>query len=234
MVSVIIVAAGRGVRMQATLRKQYVSISGISILGHTLLAVDACDMIDNITLVIPKGDVEYCQKNIISSLKLHSRVHLVEGGDQRCDSVYNGLMALDKKTQIVVIHDGVRPFIHSKQIKECIVEAKKTGACILGVPVSDTLKYVKKTGSIIKTLDRKSAQLAQTPQVFKYDLILKAHACAKKDGFNSSDDAQLVERIGKKVKIISGSRWNIKITEKEDLMFAETLLKNSTQKRLRD
>jgi len=225
MVAAIIVAAGSGIRMQDAMRKQYMLLSGIPILGHTLRVFDECDMIDEMILVIPKDDVDYCNEKIISPLKLHKKIQLIDGGIERCDSVYNGLMAVDKKTDIVVIHDGVRPFIHTDQIKKCIDEAIKSGACILGIPAHDTVKYVDASGNIIKTLERNSLQLAQTPQVFKYDIILEAHQCAKKDGFVSNDDAQLVERIGKDVRVIKGSRLNIKITEKDDLILAQALLK---------
>jgi len=229
MTTAIIVAAGSGVRMQDATRKQYILISGIPILAHTLLVFDACDMIDNMILVVPKGDFDYCDRTVISPLKLKKKIQLAEGGIERCDSVYNGLMAVDKKTHIVVIHDGVRPFIRTDQIKKCIIEAKKTGACILGVQAYDTIKCVDHSGNIKKTLERDSVQLAQTPQAFRRDLILKAHIQSKKDGFISNDDAQLVERIGEKVKIITGSRLNLKITEKNDLILAQALLKSTSE-----
>jgi 2-C-methyl-D-erythritol 4-phosphate cytidylyltransferase len=225
MTTAIIVAAGSGVRMQDAMRKQYMLISDIPILGHTLLVFDACDMIDTIILVIPKGDMNYCSRTILPPLKLHKKIRLVEGGSERCDSVYNGLMTVDPETRIVVIHDGVRPFIRPDQIHDCIIEAEKSGACILGIHAFDTVKCVDHRGNIKKTIGRNNIQLAQTPQAFKRDLILKAHVKAKKEGFISNDDAQLVERLGEKVKVITGSRLNIKITDKEDLKLAAVLLK---------
>lgn len=227
MVSAIIVAGGRGERMQDSLRKQYISVSGKPILGHTLLVFDQCDHIDRIVLVVPKGDVDYCQKTVISSLQLHKTIQLVEGGTERSDSVYHGLTAVDAKTDIVVIHDGVRPFVQPYQINECIMGAKKTGACILGIQIHDTIKRVDTSDIIMGTLDREKAYLAQTPQAFHRDLIVNAYTHARNDGFIGNDDAQLVERLGQKVKIIKGSRLNIKITEKEDLAFAEMLLNNT-------
>lgn len=223
MVSAIIVAAGSGVRMQGALRKQYMPISGIPILGHTLLAMSACDMVDAIVTVVPKGDIDYCRENVLSVPGLQKKIQLVEGGEQRCDSVYNGLMAVDKRTRIVVIHDGVRPFVQPDQIKKCIMEAKNSGACILAVQAIDTIKCVDAAGNIATTFERKRIFLAQTPQVFAYDLILKAHNHARDEHFISNDDAQLVERLGKQVKVVSGNRMNIKITEKEDLLFAQAL-----------
>lgn len=231
MISAIIVAGGSGERMQERLRKQYLEISGVPILSYTLLAVDSCSLIDHIILVVPKGDLDYCDKNIISPFRFQNKIHLVEGGAKRCDSVFNGLTAIDKNTRIVVIHDGVRPFVQSEQIEVCIKTAQISGACILGAPVYDTLKRIDNSEQILETIEREKVRFAQTPQAFKYELILKAHKDARKDGFVGSDDAQLVERIGEKVKVINGSRWNIKITSKEDLFMAQSLLKNNILKK---
>jgi 2-C-methyl-D-erythritol 4-phosphate cytidylyltransferase len=224
MVSAIIVAAGKGVRMNGTVRKQYMDLAGRPILAYSLMAFDECIKIDSIFLVIPEEDIEYCQKNILSLLKLKKKVNIVYGGSERQDSVYNGLKALDDKTDMVVIHDGVRPFINSEQIIACIIGAKETGACILGMPASDTLKRVGKSGIIEKTLARDAVWMAQTPQAFQYHLIIKAHEKAWQDGYIGTDDALLVERLGVSVKIINGSKSNIKITNREDLKLARALL----------
>lgn len=225
MVSAIIVAAGMGFRMGGTLRKQYIPLSGIPIIGHTLKAVDECHEIHRMLLVIPKGDSEFCRQNVLNLLNLRNEVALIEGGDERSDSVWNGLKAVDQKTNVVVIHDGVRPFIRSDQIKACIAEARASGACILGIPAYDTLKQLDRSGSVERTLERENIRLAQTPQAFQYPLILKAYQKGRQDGFVGIDDAQMIERMGKSVKVIRGSRCNIKITEKEDLQLAESFLK---------
>ena len=154
MVSAIIVAAGKGVRMNETVRKQYLDLAGRPILAYSLMAFDECNKIDSIFLVISKEDIDYCKKNIFSLLKLQKKVNIVFGGVKRQDSVYNGLKALDDKTDTVVIHDGVRPFVRSEQLIACIIGAKETGACILGMPASDTMKRVGKSGIIEKTLAR--------------------------------------------------------------------------------
>jgi 2-C-methyl-D-erythritol 4-phosphate cytidylyltransferase len=224
MVSAIIVAAGKGVRINDTIRKQYLDLAGRPILAYSLMAFDACDKIESIFLVVPEEDLNYCQKSILSLLKLQKKVNLVPGGAQRQDSVYNGLQALDNKTDTVVIHDGVRPFIRSEQLTACIIGAKETGACILGVLASDTLKRVGKSGIIEKTLARDAVWLAQTPQAFQYDLIIKAHEKARQDGYSGTDDALLVERLGVSVKMIKGSKSNIKITSREDLKLARAML----------
>ncbi|MDH3721933.1 MAG: 2-C-methyl-D-erythritol 4-phosphate cytidylyltransferase, partial [Desulfobacteraceae bacterium] len=223
MVSAIIVAAGKGIRMKGTMRKQYLDLSGRPVLAHSIMAFDSCSQVAEIYLVVPKEDIEYCQNKILSLLDLKNQINLVHGGAKRQDSVYNGLQSIDKDTETVVIHDGVRPLIHPEELKECILGSKKYGACILGTPASDTLKRVDKSGIIEATLPRENIWLAQTPQAFQYDLILKAHETARRDGYVGTDDASLVERLGADVKIINGSRFNIKITQKEDLAVAKAM-----------
>ena len=224
MISAIIVAAGKGIRMDDTVRKQYLLLAGRPILGHTLPAFDVCNLIDKIFLVVPEEDFEFCHKNILSPLNLQKKVGLVSGGTERQDSVYNGLLAIDNKGGIVVIHDGVRPFISPEQLAACINGAKEHGACILGIPAYDTVKSVSSSGYIDKTLERDTIWLAQTPQAFKYDLIIKAHENAKQEGFTGTDDAMLVERLGINVRVIRGNRYNIKITTREDLLLARAIL----------
>jgi len=223
MVSAIIVAAGKGIRMKGTMRKQYLDLSGRPVLAHSIMALDSCPLVAEIYLVVPKEDVEYCQNKILSLLDLKNQINLVHGGAKRQDSVYNGLQAITKNTDTVVIHDGVRPFIQPEDLKECILGSKKFGACILGTPASDTLKSIDKSDIIKTTLPRENIWLAQTPQAFQYDLILKAHETARRDGYVGTDDASLVERLGEDVKIINGGRFNIKITQKEDLAVAKAM-----------
>ena len=223
MVSAIIVAAGKGVRMKGRMRKQYLDLSGRPVLVHSIMTFDACSLIEEIVIVVPEEEIDYCQNNIVSLLDLNTSATLISGGGQRQDSVYNGLQAIDKKTDVVVIHDGVRPFINTEDLTACIIGARDFGACILGIPASDTLKRVNKSGIIEGTLFRENIWLVQTPQAFRYDLIVKAHETARGDGYIVTDDASLVERIGKDVKIISGSKFNIKITTQEDLDVARAM-----------
>ena len=224
MVSAIIVAAGKGIRMNDPTRKQYLDLAGRPILAHSIMVFDTCELIDNIFLVVPKEDIEYCRNNIVPLMKLKNGINLVAGGEQRQNSVYNGLQAIDKKTDTVVVHDGVRPFVQPDELESCILGARKFGACILGIPAGDTIKYVGTSGFIEKTLERDRIWLAQTPQAFKYELIIKAHETAWRDGYIGSDDACLVERLGVSVKIINGSKNNIKITVREDLVIARAML----------
>lgn len=224
MVSAIVVAAGKGIRMNEVVPKQYLELGGISLVSHSLLTFDACPEIEDILLVVPQEDVDYCRKNIIMPLNLKKKIRLVSGGSHRQVSVYNGLMEIDRKTTTVVIHDGVRPFVRPDHLTSCIQCAKAFAACILAIPVSDTLKHVVETDVIEKTLPRDTVWLAQTPQAFQYNLIVKAHETARQNGFIGTDDALLVERIGKDVKVIRGSQTNIKITTKEDLAVAQAML----------
>ncbi len=224
-VPAIIVAGGKGVRMNMPMRKQYLALDGIPILAHTLRVFNACETVTHIFLVVPAKDFTFCQETILSTLTLKTPVALVPGGTTRQESVFNGLKAWGNKTGVVVIHDGVRPFVDPVLIKACVDGARKTGACILGIPVFETLKRVSGSGMILETLERKGAWLAQTPQAFASSLILSAHELALRDGFTGTDDASLLERMGEKVSVIPGSRKNIKITDPEDLALAGTMVR---------
>jgi 2-C-methyl-D-erythritol 4-phosphate cytidylyltransferase len=227
MVAAVIVAGGKGVRMQGPLRKQYLPLAGLPILAHTLTVFDDCDQVAQIYLVIPQADMDYCRENILDRIKPVSKVNLVAGGLRRQDSAYNGLQQIDAGCSIVIIHDGVRPFVKPDQLMACVNGAREFGACILGIPAYDTLKKVDESGNIVDTIARDSIWLAQTPQAFQFDLIKMAHDRARLDGYQGTDDASLVERMGKAVKILCGSRNNIKITSKEDLNIARALLETS-------
>lgn len=225
MASVIIVAAGKGIRMNHSERKQYLLLGDLPILAHTLLAFDACEEIKRILLVLPKEDIGFCHKTVVSPLKLRNSVELIPGGRTRQDSVRNGLMAVGPgDDRIVLIHDGVRPFVRPEQMTACINTAKESGSCILGIPAYDTLKKADSSGRIERTLERSAVWLAQTPQAFQYDLIITAHEAAKKENYTGTDDASLVERLGETVTIIKGSRFNIKITTPEDLILAKAII----------
>lgn len=223
MVAAIIVAAGQGLRMQHRLRKQYIPLAGLPILAHTLAVFDNCDLIDQIYLVIPQDDIDFCRQNILEAVKPARPIQTVVGGARRQESVHNGLLQVMPGCEILVIHDGVRPFVRQNQLTACINGAREYGACILGLPVYDTLKRVDQFEKIVDTVARDKIWMAQTPQAFRYDLIKRAHEQARSDGFQGTDDASLVERLGEAVKIIHGSRSNIKITNREDLGIAETL-----------
>jgi 2-C-methyl-D-erythritol 4-phosphate cytidylyltransferase len=224
-VSAIIVAGGKGIRMGTAVRKQYMLLAGNPIVCHTLEVFDACPCIDEIFLVVPPDDLNTCRDKWISSLTLHKRIHIVAGGNERQDSVYLGIQAVSgQQCEIVVIHDAVRPFVSSRIIDACVGEAQVSGACIVGMPAMETAKLVK-SGQIESTLDRNAIWMAQTPQAFELGLIRTAHEKARLERFVGTDDAMLVERLGRKIRIIPGSRLNMKITTPEDLALAEGILR---------
>lgn len=220
----LIVAGGSGLRMKQNARKQYLDLAGRPVIAHTLLAFEQCPHIDRIILVLPSEDIPTLSRDILPPMYLKKEIRLVPGGDERQDSVFNGLKCLEAECRIVAIHDGVRPFVTAQQISACILAAQENGASILGIPAFDTLKRVAEDGTIAETLDRRQIWLAQTPQAFRADLIKKAHQRARADNVRGTDDAALVERLGIKVKLIPGSRNNIKITTPEDLEFCRAML----------
>lgn len=231
MVVALIVAAGQGVRMGGKVKKQYLALTGRPVLSHTLKVFDACPGIDAIFLVLPSGDVDFCRKNVLTPLDPQKKIHLVSGGAERQDSVYNGLRAIEEEghgdgPDVVVIHDGVRPFVTIEQIGACVAGAISTGACILGIPVSDTLKRVDSNGIIDQTFERDTIWFAQTPQAFRLGLIRNAHHHTRQTGYRATDDASLVEHLGHPVKIIPGNRYNLKITRREDLEIARAIIRS--------
>ena len=228
MVSAIIVAAGKGVRMNASTKKQYLHLGKDPIVVHTIRVFSRCPLIDAIYLAVPSADAAYCRELIRRNADIRTVCRVISGGETRQASVYNGLLAMEKdvsQTDLVAIHDGVRPLVTQQQIEVCVASAEKNGACILGVPAQDTLKQIEDNSDIIgSTLARKDIWCAQTPQVFRYDLIRDAHERAREDGVAGTDDAMLVERLSFPVRVVPGSRTNLKITTPEDLLLAKSLM----------
>lgn len=226
MTSVIIVAAGVGKRMGGKVAKQYLELKGKPILYYTLNAFNQIDEINEIIVVTGENDIDYVQNEIINKYNIKKVTKVVVGGSERQYSVYNGLKAVNTNTKVVLIHDGVRPFIQARDIKRLIEEIKTIKACLLGVKVKDTIKICDDKGYIRETPDRSLLWQAQTPQGFLYDIILKAHLQAQSENFLGTDDAMLVERLGYKIKMVEGSYTNIKITTPEDLQTGEGILNN--------
>jgi 2-C-methyl-D-erythritol 4-phosphate cytidylyltransferase len=222
----IVAAAGIGKRLRSRTRKPYLNISGKPILIHTLKALAASGRISRIIVAVDPRDLKRC-KALIAKFHIGKIKTVMAGGRRRQDSVIRGLKHLDKDTGIVLIHDGVRPFVDSELIRESISCAKKFGACVVGVPVKATIKKVTSTKSQVtsveKTVDRKNLWEIQTPQVFKKDIIVKAY---KKFGKTpATDDAMLVEKFGIDIRVVEGSYKNIKITTPEDMIIAEAIAK---------
>lgn len=227
----IIVGAGKGVRMNRSTPKQYLLLQGRPVLCHTVMAFSRCPEVDTIVLVVPEKDISYCRERLLSGLHIGKPVTVIAGGKRRQNSVYNGILSIDGTDGIVVIHDGVRPLIRPETISRCISEAKSSGACILGVPLQDTLKMVGHDSLVRRTVDRERLWAAQTPQAFRYQLIRDAHEAAAKAGFETTDDAALLERMDIPVTVLMGTRENLKITTNEDLLLAGAILSQIEQEK---
>lgn len=222
MTSVIILAGGKGKRMMSKVSKQFIKIKDKPIIYYTLKKFIENKNIDQIVLVLPKDEIEYCKKEILQkySLKVDK---IVEGGTERQDSVYNALKSINN-ADIVLIHDGARPIISDKLIDEGIRYAKIYGAAAPGVMPKDTIKIKNKENFSINTPNRNTLVAIQTPQVFKYDNILKCHEKVRESGDAVTDDTMVVEKYGYKVYLYDGEYTNIKITTPDDIMLAERLV----------
>ena len=221
----LIVAAGTGKRMKLEVPKQYLLVGGSPLVRYSLGLFERCEQIESIFVVVPKADRDQFEKTILEPAHIQKRTHIVEGGETRQESVYHGLKAMYPFNGLVAIHDGARPLAGDKILTDCIDTARKTGACIVGVPVADTLKKVDTDAIISKTVNRQGVWMAQTPQVFHYNLIFRAHQQARKTNIAATDDAMLLEHMGVTVSIVVGNKSNLKITTPEDLYLAEALLK---------
>ncbi len=226
MIVAIVPGAGKGIRMQnGDTNKLFIEIAGKPILFYTLRKLDMCETIDEIYLVLDKKSIETKLKEV-ENFKIKKLKKIVLGGKTRGESVYNGLKELKTNTELVVIHDGARPFISLRKIKEVIYAAKDTDGAILGIPVTDTLKEKTEHNFVLKTVHREVFIRAQTPQVFKYPLLIDAYRkIGQEVGFTNTDDAYIMERYGYKIKIVNGEDKNIKITTPFDLRLAEIIIK---------
>ena len=218
----IVPAAGSGRRLKGKEKKPFVLLHGRPLITHPLKALDSSEDIDAIIVAAESGSIGRL-KSIIARYGFKKVIKVVNGGKTRTESVRNCFKAIPLPCSMVVIHDGARPFIGLKTIRDSVLCAKKFGACVTAIPVTDTIKSVDSNLFIRKTLDRRMLWRAQTPQVFRYE-VLKRALSRIKGAQGITDDAALVERLGLDVKILEGSAANIKITTKEDLKLAEVLL----------
>lgn len=220
---VVIVAAGSGSRMKRDINKQFIKLDGKEIIAYTIEKFYKSEDIGDIVIVIKENEEKYFIENIINKYGFDN-IKLAYGGKERQDSVYNGIKKLNRNCEIVLIHDGARPFVNEDIIKNSIEEAKENNAVVVGVPVKDTIKVVDSDGNIVDTPNRSLLWSVQTPQSFKYEIITKAYEYAYSNDYYGTDDAMLVEHIGYNVKMIQGSYDNIKITTEEDLHFGIQIL----------
>ena len=221
--SVVIVTAGRGSRMKADINKQFLKLKGKEVIAHTIDKFYNNKNIDEIVVVVKEDEADFFRRNIIDKYG-YKNIKIAFGGKERQDSVFNGLKAVNERCDIVLIHDGARPFVTDEIIKNSIECAKKNKCVIVGVPVKDTIKIINKDNEVCDTPNRSTLWSIQTPQVFEYLSIIKAHKIAKEKSYYGTDDSMLMEYLGYNVKVIEGSYNNIKITTPEDLKIGEEIL----------
>ncbi|MFR2820600.1 MAG: 2-C-methyl-D-erythritol 4-phosphate cytidylyltransferase [Clostridium sp.] len=224
MISAIILAGGKGKRMGSAISKQFIDIKGKPIIYYTLKKFSENKKIDNIIVVLPEDEVKYFKENILKKYELRIN-KIVIGGKERQDSVYNALKSLkNSSTDIVLIHDGARPFISERIINEGIKFAEIYGAAAPGVMPKDTIKVKNEKNFSVDTPNRANLVSIQTPQVFKFDEILECHEKIRYNGEMVTDDTMVVEKYGYSVYLYDGEYTNIKVTTPEDLILVERLI----------
>jgi 2-C-methyl-D-erythritol 4-phosphate cytidylyltransferase len=229
-VTVILPAAGLGTRMgrsvpekAGTSRKQFMLLDGSPILLHTIRKFAATPAVSEIVVALRGDDIEWVRE-LLSVEKFDKTVRLVEGGDSRQESVEHALATLDPATELVAVHDAVRPFIEPSVLEKVFAEAEESGAAIVGIVPVDTVKQVHRN-KIRQTIPRDRLILAQTPQVFRFDLLKSAFAKAREDNFAGTDESSLVERLDQvEVSVVPGSDRNLKITKPSDMDLARLFL----------
>ena len=229
-VSAIVPAAGLGTRMGADMPKQFLELDGVPLVVFTIRRLAACPAITDFWIAT-RGDEVDSLASRVSQETLGRPVHVIRGGDTRQDSVANALAEVPRNSDLVLVHDAVRPLVTREQVERVIAEALICDAAILGFPAMDTVKEVKRgslpsdVALINATIPRERIVLAQTPQVFRAPLLLEAFARARQDGATASDEAGLVERLGRTVHVVAGSERNLKITRPGDMQLAEFYLR---------
>ncbi len=224
-IAAIVPAAGSGTRMRMNTKKQFFALAGTPLVGYALKTMEASPAVQDIVIVVSPGEEGYCRGAVIEKLGLNKITAIVPGGKERQGSVYNGLLALSPDTDIVIVHDGVRPFFSLDILDKVIAAAQTHGAATCAMPAKDTVKLANEDNFVTGTLPRNRTWLAQTPQAFCYSLIMEAHRRARDEGLLATDDTALVEFLGRRVKIVTGSYENIKITTPEDLDMAMAIIK---------
>jgi 2-C-methyl-D-erythritol 4-phosphate cytidylyltransferase len=231
----IVPAAGLGTRMGADQPKQFLELDGMPLIIFTLRRLAACAAITDFLIATRTDEVAPLQDKVAKA-GLGRPARVIHGGDTRQQSVANALAQVDPATEIVLVHDAVRPFVTLHQIERVIAEARTRGAAILGIPAIDTVKEVKRASLpedvalISATIPRERIVLAQTPQAFSYALLREAFRKAEQDGVTASDEAALVERLGRDVFVVLGSERNLKITRPADMELARFYLDQERRK----
>jgi 2-C-methyl-D-erythritol 4-phosphate cytidylyltransferase len=223
-VTAIVPAAGGGTRLAGPLPKQYLPLAGIPLLTRTLQALRSSRRVDRLILVVPPGHEARCRGDILEPFGLVAD-QVVPGGMDRQASVYAGLLRLATDADLILVHDGARPLVTPALIQAAVSAAAEAGAAVVAIPVTDTIKVAGADGQVKETPERGTLWAAQTPQVFRAPLLLEAHERALRDGFRSTDDSTLVERLGYPVRLVPGSPENLKITTAADVALADQILR---------
>jgi 2-C-methyl-D-erythritol 4-phosphate cytidylyltransferase len=204
--------------------KQFLALGGSPLVVHSLRAFQSAAVIDGVVLAVPEADVDYCRSDIVRAHGFTKVVEVVAGGKERQDSVRLALNRVGPGTEIVVIHDAVRPFVTVRMIDDVVAAARAGGAAIVALPMRDTVKQVGPDRVIERTVDRTSLWLAQTPQAFRREWLVEAHRKAQIEEIQATDDAYLIEWFGRPVSVVEGNGENIKVTRPEDLCIGEAIL----------
>ncbi len=225
LVTAIIAAAGSGSRIGSSSYKQFIELNGKPVIVHTLEKFQQSSEIDEMVVVFPPDKVDEFSGRI-AAYGFHKPIRFVAGGERRQDSVHQGFLSINgKQTELVVIHDAVRPLVEADLIQRVVERARLTGAAITAIQAVDTIKEVSSQDVVIATLNRSALRQVQTPQAFAYSIMREAFQRAYADDYYGTDDSSLVERIGIQVAVVPGSTLNIKITTAADVKFAELMLK---------
>lgn len=209
--------------MGGSVPKQYLAIGGLPLVVHSLRVLQASPVIDAVVLAVPQPDIAYCESDIVRAHGFSKVIKVVAGGIERQDSVRLALAEVNHDTEIVLVHDAVRPFLTLEMVQGVVAAARKTGAAIIAIPMRDTVKQVGADRVIERTVDRQPLWLAQTPQAFRYRWLQEAHDKARLAGVGATDDAYLVEWSGRPVSVVVGSGENIKVTRPEDMAIGEAI-----------
>ncbi len=225
--TVIVPAAGQGKRFGNIIPKQFLELNNIPIIIRTLMIFDKIDEVNNAVISIDFSQRKFLQK-LLKKYDIKTNITLVKGGEERQDSIYNAINSKPiKNSDLILVHDAVRPLASVRLIKKIISSSQKYGVSIPGLPPNDTIKVVNSKGFVDRTLIRNELRKIQTPQGFKKEIFLEIYKQMKPKKMIVTDDASLAEQLGYKVKIINGEEKNIKITTRLDLLLAENILKNN-------
>ncbi|MCP9447265.1 MAG: 2-C-methyl-D-erythritol 4-phosphate cytidylyltransferase [Nitrospira sp.] len=224
LVVAVVPAAGKGLRMGGAVPKQFLALGGEPVVVHSLRVFEASSVVDQVILAVPQADLDYCLNHLIPTSGFTKITKVVAGGKERQDSVRHALEHVPNETEIVVVHDAVRPFLTERMVGDVVEAARRVGGAIVALPMRDTVKQVGVQGYVERTVDRRPLWLAQTPQAFRFDRLLAVHRKAHAEGVHATDDAFLFEWAGHPVVVVEGSGENIKVTRPEDMVVGEAIL----------